>query len=244
MKLKPDSSIPLEIIYEDKSLIIINKQPGISVHPSINEPENTLANALIANFPAIKNVGENPLRPGLVHRLDKDTSGILVVAKNQKTFEWLKNQWQAGLVEKKYLALIWGHPKKEKGVIESTIGRSPRDFRKRIALGPKNNSKIKEIKNAITEYRILEKFKDFSLVEVRPKTGRMHQIRVHFASIGHPILGDKLYSPKKMQSLNLGLKRQFLHAYFLSFSLWDAKKFAFECDLPEDLKSVLTKIEK
>ncbi|MDP3004478.1 MAG: RluA family pseudouridine synthase, partial [Candidatus Azambacteria bacterium] len=128
-------NIPLNIIYEDKDIVVLNKQAGISVHPSVNEPNKTLVNALIAKYPEIKNVGDDPIRPGIVHRLDKDTSGLLVVAKNQKTFEFLKKQWQEGKVIKKYLALVWGHPK-EKGEIVSELTRSLKDFRKRMVVRP------------------------------------------------------------------------------------------------------------
>jgi len=242
-------NIPLNIIYEDKDIIVLNKQAGISVHPSVNEPRGTLVNALIAKYPEIKNVGDDPIRPGIVHRLDKDTSGLLVVAKDQKTFEFLKKEWQEGKVIKKYLALVWGHPK-EKGEIISELTRSLKDFRKRMvvrlarrdALGPEKQ-KDKKIagKTAITEYKVVKKFKDYSLIEVYPKTGRMHQIRVHFASLGHPVAGDKIYGKSKKKPE--GLTRQFLHAFYLKFSLPDGP-LAFEADLPVDLSSVLTELAK
>lgn len=242
-------NIPLDIVYEDRDIIVLNKQAGISVHPSINEPSETLVDALIVKYPEIKNVGDSPtisgqgnFRPGIVHRLDKDTSGLLVVAKNQRTFEFLKKQWQEGQVVKKYLTLVWGHPK-EKGEIISELARSPKDFRKRMVVNPGKNKK-KELKGklAITEYKVVKKYKDFSLVEVSPKTGRTHQIRVHMASIGHPVAGDKIYGGKEK---NLkGLTRHFLHAFYLSFALPDGKKLALEADLPDDLKQFLAKLEK
>ncbi len=237
------SHIPLDIVYEDKDVVVLNKQAGISVHPSINEPRGTLANALIAKYPEIKNVGDDPIRPGIVHRLDKDTSGLLVVAKNQAAFEFLKKEWQEGKVVKKYLALVWGHPK-EKGEIVSELARSSKDFRKRMVVRPeKQKNKAEEIKGklAITEYKVIKKFKDFSLVEVYPKTGRMHQIRVHFASLGHSVAGDKIYGKNKKNPE--GLTRQFLHAFYLNFSLSNGKKLALEADLPEDLATVLTRLE-
>ncbi len=251
IKLEPDSSIPLNIIYEDKDIIVLNKQAGISVHPSVNEPRGTLANALIARYLEIKNVGEDLLRPGIVHRLDKDTSGLLVVAKNQKTFEFLKKEWQEGRVIKKYLALVWGHPK-EKGEIVSELTRSLKDFRKRMVVRPARlnsrsggpeKQKNKEVKGkmAITEYKVIKKFRDFSLIEVYPKTGRMHQIRVHFASLGHPVIGDKIYGKSKEKPE--GLTRQFLHAFYLKFSL-PAGPLAFEADLPDDLEQTLAKLDK
>ena len=245
IKLEPDFNIPLNIVYEDEDVIVINKQAGISVHPSINELSGTIANALIAKYPEIKNVGEDPVRPGIVHRLDKDTSGLLVVARNQKSFEFLKKEWQEGRVVKKYFALVWGCPKPESGKIESELVRSPKEFRKRIVVKPGRN--MLAGKSAITNYRVIKKYAYFSLVEVIPKTGRMHQIRVHMASIGHPIVGDKVYGKKRQ--MPEGLTRQFLHAYYLSFSLpaqagLFGRKLAFEADLPDDLKKVLTNSEK
>jgi len=260
IKLQPDKNIPLNIVYEDDDVVVLNKQAGISVHPSVNEPNKTLVNALIVKYPELIGVGDDPIRPGIVHRLDKDTSGLLVVAKNQKTFEFLKKQWQDGRVIKKYLALVWGHPK-EKGEIVSELTRSIKDFRKRMvvrparrdALGPeKNKEEINPVRSnasngvkgkiAVTEYKVVKKFKDFSLIEVYPKTGRMHQIRVHMASLGHPIIGDKIYGKNKKKPE--GLTRQFLHAFYLKFSLPDGHSLAFEADLPDDLEQALTKLEK
>lgn len=242
IKLEPDFKILLNVVYEDDDVIVLNKQAGVSVHPSINEPNGTIANALIAKYPELIGVGEDPIRPGIVHRLDKDTSGLLVIAKNQKTFEFLKKEWQEGKVIKKYLALVWGLPKKEKGEIVSELARSPKDFRKRMIIKSEKNKDSKIAgKLAITEYKLIKKFKNYSLIEVFPKTGRMHQIRVHMASIGHPIVGDKIYG--KVKKAPEGLSRQFLHAYYLSFSLF-GKKLAFEADPPEDLQKILTGLEK
>jgi len=239
-RLEPDFSIPLNIVYEDKDVVVLNKQAGISIHPSVNEPRGTLVNALIAKYPELIGVGDDPIRPGIVHRLDKDTSGLLVVAKNQKTFEFLKKEWQERKVIKKYLALVWGHPK-EKGEIKSELTRSLKDFRKRMVVRPGKGGDIKG-KLAITEYKVLKKFRDFSLIEVYPKTGRMHQIRVHFASLGHSVIGDKIYGKNKKKPE--GLTRQFLHAFYLKFSLADGRSLAFEADLPKDLEAILTKLEK
>src|SRR3989344_3751019 len=235
-------NIPLNIIYEAGAVVVLNKQGGISVHPSMNEPQGTLSDALITKYPAIKTVGDDPMRPGIVHRLDKDTSGLLIVAKNQEAFEFLKKEWQEGRVVKKYLAMVLGHPK-EKGEIISELARSPKDFRKRIVvnLGKNKNKELKG-KLAITEYKVVKKFRDFSLVEVYPKTGRMHQIRVHMASIGCPVAGDKIYGGKRKNPE--GLTRQFLHAFYLGIVLPGNKKMAFEADLPEDLRDILTKLEK
>ncbi len=235
-------NIPLDIVYEDEDVVVLNKQAGISVHPSENEPTGTLVDALLMCYPELKGVGEDPIRPGIVHRLDKDTSGLLVIAKNQKAFEFLKKEWQDGRVVKKYLALVWGHPKEE-GEIISELARSPKDFRRRIVVNPgKNKDKKITGKLAITEYKVVKKYDNFSLVEVYPKTGRMHQIRVHMASIGHPVAGDKIYGGKEKNPEGLG--RHFLHAFYLSFALPDGKRLALEADLPEDLCAFLTKLSK
>ncbi len=254
LKIEPDFNIPLNIVYEDEDVVVLNKQAGISVHPSVNEPGGTIANALIAKYPEIQGVGDDPIRPGIVHRLDKDTSGLLVVVKNQKTFEFLKKEWQEGRVVKKYLALVWGHLKNEKGEIKSELARSLSDFRKRMVVRParlnsrsggpgKNSEKTIKGKLAITEYKVLKIYKDYSLVEVYPKTGRMHQIRVHMASLGHPVAGDKVYG-KRSPFVRSPVGRQFLHAFYLSFSLPDGKKIALEADLPSDLNQILAKLEK
>jgi 23S rRNA pseudouridine1911/1915/1917 synthase len=249
IKLEPEPNIPLDVVYEDSDVIVINKQAGISVHPSINEPAGTMANALIARYPEIKNVGDDPIRPGIVHRLDKDTSGLLVVAKNQKAFEFLKKEWQSGQVIKKYLALVWGNLNENSGEIKSELARSIKDFRKRMVVKPeKNMGEDLKGKLAITEYKVIKKYRGFSLVEVYPKTGRMHQIRVHMASIGHPVVGDKIYGKRRERPE--GLSRQFLHAFYLSFSLPaqaglpNGKRLTLEADLPIDLEEVLAKLEK
>ena len=240
----------LDIVYEDKDVVVLNKPAGISVHPSVNEPKGTLVDALLMRYPEIKGVGDpstssgqESIRPGIVHRLDKDTSGLLVVAKNQKSFDFLKKEWQSGRVVKKYLALVWGHPK-EKGEIISELARSPKDFRKRIVVNPgKNKDKKITGKLAITEYKVIKEYKDFSLVKVYPKTGRTHQIRIHMASIGHSVVGDKLYGSRSLFGRS-PVGRHFLHAFYLSFSLPAGKKLALEADLPEDLCAFLTKLEK
>ena len=198
VKLKPDFKIPLDVVYEDDYVIVLNKQAGVSVHPSINEPSGTIANALIAKYPEIKNVGDpstssgqENLRPAIVHRLDKDTSGLLVIARNQKTFEFLKKEWQEGRVVKKYFALVWGRPKSESGKIESELARSPKEFRKRVVVKPGKRALAGKL--AITNYKVIKKYGDFSLVEISPKTGRMHQIRGHIVSIDNSFSGDKVY---------------------------------------------------
>ena len=230
----------LSIIYQDNDIVVVNKPAGISVHKGIAEKGETLADWLAEKFPEIKKVGDEPeLRPGIVHRLDKDTSGVLVAARNQKSFEFLKNQFQKREVVKKYLALVEGELKNDNGTIDLPIGRSASDFRKKLA---SDNAKG-ELREAGTEYKVLEKFPNYTLVEAYPKTGRTHQIRVHFKAIGHPIVCDSLYGGKRMFCL-LGFARHFLHANFLEFVSLSGVKLKLEADLPEDLEKVLAGLRK
>jgi 23S rRNA pseudouridine1911/1915/1917 synthase len=203
----------MQIIYEDENLLVYNKPAGVNV-------ENI------------------PLR---VHRLDKDTSGILLVAKNEKALEFLQKQFKERTVEKKYLALVVGNLKNESGVIETLLGRSPKDRRKqKVFLFHEPKAKGKRL--AITKYRVLERFKEFALIEVEPKTGRKHQIRVHMAHLGHPIAGDKLYGFKN-QPCPKGLKRQFLHASYLKIKLPSGKIKEFHSPLPKELKMVVLQLQ-
>jgi len=239
MPLNSNPSIELNIIYQDKDIIVIDKSAGLTVHPINPEQNDTLINGLIAYYPEIKNVGDPStssgqvnLRPGIVHRLDKDTSGLMVVAKNNSAFKCLKKQFQQRKVVKKYLALVVGKVKDKKGTITKAISRDKKNNKKRSALLDEKS------KNAWTEYKILKNFKDYTILEVSPKTGRTHQIRVHLTSIGHPLAGDKQYKFKR-QPCPVNLKRQFLHAYYLKFQLPDGKIIEFKSELPKDLSAVL-----
>jgi len=232
MSLKANSSIKLKIVFENKDIIVIDKPAGLTVHPVNPEQDDTLVNGLIARYPEIKNVGEDPLRPGIVHRLDRDTSGLMMAAKNNAAFIFLENQFQERRVIKKYLALVIGQVKDKKGIITKAISLSKKDHRKRSALLDA------QAKKAWTEYKVLKSFKDYTLLEVELKTGRTHQIRVHLASIGHPIAGDKQYKFKR-QPWPENLNRQFLHAAYLKFQLPDGKMMEFKSELPKDLKEVI-----
>lgn len=232
----------IEIIYKNEEFLAINKPAGLLMHQTVfsTKKEPTLVDFLLKNFPEVKNVGDDPInRPGIVHRLDKDTSGVILIARNQRYFEYLKNLFQKHQIKKTYLALVCGKLKKEKGVIESAISLKPGTTKRTIHKG-------KMTKDAVTEYEVIKIFelinekgnaKYFSLVKVMPKTGRTHQIRVHLASIGNPIVGDTMYGPKE-NSLNL--KRQFLHAESIEFNIDEKNKIKIEADLPEDLKETLT----
>ena len=235
-------SIDAQIIYEDDSLLVVNKPFGLMAHADGKSKEFTLADWVLERYPELAKVGEPweaqdgtlILRPGIVHRLDKDTSGALVIAKKQEVFEKLKELFKNRAVKKEYRAFVYGGFKEEKkeGVIDKPIGRSPSDFR-RFSAQPGARGNLRE---AQTEYRVLAQTgqsqeNDFAYLAVFPKTGRTHQIRVHLKSIHRPIVCDSLYAPKKPCAL--GFKRLALHAYKISFVL-DGQEYVFEAGFPED----------
>lgn len=236
ISLEPDTSIKLNIVYEDKDVIVIDKPAGLAVHPSEAQKSGTLINGLLAHYLPLLKVGENPIRPGIVHRLDKETSGLMIIAKNNSAFLWLKKQFQERKVEKKYLALVLGKPKDSSGEIKTFITRSKSNpTKQRVSITPTDRL-------AITRYNVRREFKNFSLIEAWPKTGRMHQLRVHLAWLGCPVAGDQKYGKKRQPSLK-GLKRQFLHAANLKIQLPDGREKEFASPLPQDLKQVLSALE-
>jgi len=219
--------VKIPIIYEDNDIIVINKPAGILVHPTSKGEKNTL----IDYFPRAK----------LVHRLDKDTSGILLIAKDDRTLNFLQKQFQERKVKKKYLALVVGNLKSKKGEIKTLLGRSPKDRRKQKVFLPKDPG-AEGKREAVTKYEVLQSYENYDLIEAEPLTGRKHQIRAHFAYLSHPIAGDKLYSFKS-QLCPKGLKRQFLHANYLKVQLPSEKTKEFKSDLPEELKLCLQKLK-
>ncbi len=231
----------IEIIYEDEHLVAVNKPSGLIVHSDGRTKEPTLADWVVSNYPEAENVGE-PIKlsngeeiqkHGIVHRLDRDTSGVIVIAKNQETFLHLKEQFQDRTIEKTYRAIVHGKVKEQEGVIDIPIGKSKRDFRQWLA-SLKARGKLREAK---TEYKVLAQNPEYSYVEVYPKTGRTHQIRVHFKAIGHPLVCDKLYAPKRECMPELG--RLGLHAWRLTLRGQGGEILTLEAPLPEDMEKAL-----
>lgn len=196
--------IPLDILYEDGDILAVNKPAGMTVHPAAGHPSATLVNAILAHARDLSGVG-GVLRPGIVHRLDRDTSGVILVAKHDAAHNDLARQLKERTVEKTYLALVEGTPKPRHGIVDAPIARDSRN-RQRMAI-------VEGGREAVTEYRVIERFRGVSLVEAQPKTGRTHQIRIHLAAIGHPIVGDRVYGhPSEL------VGRQFLHAARIAFA--------------------------
>lgn len=223
-------ALPLDIVYEDSDLLVVDKPTGMTVHPAPGHRSGTLVNALLAHCSDLAGIG-GEIRPGIVHRLDKDTSGLLVVAKRESALRGLQEQFKAREVTKGYLTLVWGTPLKDEDIIEAPIGRDPR-HRKRMAV-------VHGGKNGTTVYHVLRRYSQMSLLEVFPKTGRTHQIRVHLSFINHPLVGDHLYRRRASP-----LSRQFLHAHLLGFRHpRDKEHLQFTSKLPEDLSQFLGSIE-
>lgn len=238
--------IPVDIIYEDESLLVVNKPAGMVVHPAFGNWTGTLVNGLLYHVDKLADVDEAQIRPGIVHRLDKDTSGLLVVAKNQGIHARLSRQFAKHDTERSYQAVVWGKPEKE-GTVTGDIGRSPRN-RKLMSVLPEGKGK-----RAVTHYRVLEYFDHLSLVEIRLETGRTHQIRVHFSHIGNPVFGDRSYGGDRIrygpntgkwkqmiEKLIKDLGRQCLHAKTLGFvHPLTHEMMRFDSGLPEDFQKVL-----
>jgi 23S rRNA pseudouridine1911/1915/1917 synthase len=225
----------IKILYQDKDIIIVDKPAGLAVHGGIGIKEKTLVGYLLEKFPEIKNVGDDPeLRPGIVHRLDKDTSGVMIIARNQQSFEYLKSLFKDRKIEKKYIAVVFGTLKNKEGKIEGEMGRSKSDFRKQSLVRGKIS--VRHERYSLTFYKIIKEAKGYSLLEVRPQTGRMHQIRVHFQAIGHPIVGDKKYTFKKYKKINF--PRMFLHAKEISFINLKGKKVQYIAPMPREFSEL------
>jgi 23S rRNA pseudouridine1911/1915/1917 synthase len=225
--------IPLDIVFENEDLIVVNKPAGMVVHPAAGHSSGTLVNAVLGYEPDIEGIGGEE-RPGVVHRLDKETSGLILLAKNERAHRWLQDQFRLRKVEKTYLALVDGKPPTPTGRVESHIGRDP-SHRKRMAIVPESRGR-----EAISEYKTVESFPDHTLLEFHPLTGRTHQIRLHCAFLGCPIVGDEVYGKRKF---SVEIERHFLHAYRLKIILpGENEARRFEAPLPEELQRVLASL--
>jgi 23S rRNA pseudouridine1911/1915/1917 synthase len=230
-------AIPLDIRYEDEDMIVVNKAAGMVVHPAAGHDRGTLVNAILAHCPDIEGIsGER--RPGIVHRLDKETSGLMVVAKNERALRHLQNQFRRRTVHKQYMALVEGQIQPSEALVDAPIGRDPRQ-RKRMAVIPPNSSAT--AREAQTHYRAQQYFDEYTLVACQPHTGRTHQIRVHMAFIGFPLVGDKVYGRRRQA---LPLKRHFLHAAELGLKRpSDDQPLLLHAELPEDLRQIIELIQ-
>lgn len=225
--------IPLDIIFENDDLLIVNKPAGMVVHPAAGHDSGTLVHAVLGYDPDMEGIGGEE-RPGLVHRLDKETSGLIVLAKNERAHRWLQDQFRLRTVEKTYLALVDGKPPTPTGRVEASIGRDP-SHRKKMAIVSAGKGR-----EAVSEYKTLESFRDHTLLEFHPLTGRTHQIRLHCQFLGCPIVGDSVYGRK---SLSVEIRRHFLHAAKLKIVLPHEKQSRiFEAELPAELDAVLNEV--
>ncbi|MCM1992724.1 RluA family pseudouridine synthase [Oceanirhabdus seepicola] len=225
--------IPINIIYEDSDIVVVNKEQGMVVHPAPGNYTGTLVNALLYHCDNLSGIN-GVIRPGIVHRIDKDTSGILVVAKNDYAHMKLGELFHEHEIEREYYALVEGVLKSDEGVVDKPLGRDPK-IRVKMAI-------VKDGKRAVTHYSVIERYKGFTLVKCKLETGRTHQIRVHMASLGHPLVGDPIYGIKKQK---FNLKGQMLHAKSLAFVHPKTEKYVeFNSELPEHFTRILSKLEK
>ncbi len=228
-------NIPLTVVFENQDLLIVDKPAGMVVHPSPGHDRGTLVHAALGHAPDLEGVGGEE-RPGIVHRLDKDTSGLIVIAKNERAHRWLQDQFRSRTVDKVYLALVDGAPPTPVGRVEAPIGRNT-VHRKLMAVVPAGQGR-----EAVSEYRTLERFERHTLLEVHPRTGRTHQIRVHLAFLGCPVAGDTVYGRRKP---TLPLTRHFLHAHRLTIRLpGEEQARSFESPLPPELQAVLEQLRQ
>jgi len=223
--------IPLDILFEDAAVLVLNKPPGLVVHPAVGNESGTLVNALLFHDPVFQTVD----RAGIVHRLDKDTSGVMVVAKSESAMAELQRQFKARETKKEYLALVWGRPP-QNGRIETLIGRHPK-HRQKMAVVKEGG------REAVSNFKVLEPFAKVSLVQVGIETGRTHQIRVHMAHLGHPVVGDAVYGRARKNRLPLALERQMLHATLLDFiHPTTGKRLSFNAPLFDDMHRLLKRL--
>lgn len=241
----PSASLAIEVLFEDGNILVLDKGAGVQMHRGGSHVGTTVAEWLLSRYPELLSVGEDPLRPGIVHRLDRDTSGVIIIAKNNQAFQVLKSMFQERRVEKSYVALVYGHVSSPEGKIDMSLMRLSGELKRRAIdpehhLGPLPGN----TRTALTLYRLVARYKEYDLLLVTPKTGRTHQIRVHLSSIGHPVVGDKLYAFKDVKRKKLLFPdRHLLHAARLAFTLFD-KKYQFRSPLPLDFKEILGSIDE
>lgn len=237
--LKPNKDIPIKILYQDSEILAINKDSGYPVYPSRHHQHNTIANGLLVKFPYLKKEFYGSIRLGILHRLDKETSGVLLVAKNRESFYNISKLFEKRLISKTYIALVFGNLEQKEGCVNLTLARSFSDPRKRLVISAPDASKNKnlKIKQAITCYKVIQSFKNFDLVEMYPKTGRMHQLRAHFFYLNHPILGDNLYWNEEFNRLPV-VPRLMLHASKVEF-VYKNRNYKIEASLPDEFKQIL-----
>lgn len=234
-RIIPNKNIKFKVVDETENYIVIEKPEKLIMHPAKGIEEPTLSDALVAKYSEISSVGDDKLRPGIVHRLDKGVSGLVVIARNKKMFDFLKEQFGSRKINKEYIALVHGEIEKDERTIDVPIGRSKTKGRKMAA----HIHEFTGDKKAKTEFSVLQRFRNFTLIKVKILTGRTHQIRVHLNSIGHPVVGDELYKNRKLKKTDLG--RLFLHASALSFEDLDGTKKTYVSSLPKELNDFLDK---
>lgn len=237
-KVPPNDAVPFKVIEETKNYLIVEKPSGVIVHPTDKGETDTLANGLVAKYPELKKVGENEMRPGIVHRIDKEASGLLIVPRNQKAFEYIKNLLKTRQVTKVYTVLVHGDTDREEGTIDFKIGRSRKQGR--MASYPSDSEGNRE---ALTHFEVMEHFEFLTLLKVTIATGRTHQIRVHMNALNYPVVGDTLYTQKFVKRKNIELHRLFLHASELEFVDMDGEKVHYKSALPKELKDLLKTVK-
>ncbi len=225
-------ALPLNILHEDEAVIVLNKPPGLVIHPSPGHATGTLVNALLHRYPELS-LHDDDTRPGIVHRLDKDTTGVMIVARSAESAEHLVNQFKTRAVHKEYLAIVQGHIEPESGEVETLVGRSPGN-RKKMSAHPEHG------RQAVTRYETVERFKDASLVRMTIETGRTHQIRVHMTYLGHPVYGDRTYGKAGRKDAAIAVDRQMLHSERLSLTHpITLEPIEFRAPMPDDMRELI-----
>ncbi|MEI6650409.1 MAG: RluA family pseudouridine synthase [Candidatus Moraniibacteriota bacterium] len=238
-ELAPNGDLTVPVLYEDDDVLFVSKPAGMQMHPAGNDKTETLANWIAASRPDMQNVGDDEMRPGIVHRLDRNTSGVVVLAKTEESFRDLQEVFRSRKADKRYLALVIGHVKAEEGTIDTPIAHRTGTLRHQTVDNPETFDG--KMKSAVSVYRLKHRYADFDLLEIRPKTGRTHQIRVHLTSIGHPVVGDHLYGGRRMRLSGMP-DRQLLHASSLSFTL-SGRTIGAEAPLPRDFADFLDSLD-